>query len=195
MRPGPRTIQALVVLAALSLGAALVPLLVWPLLAAAVAVLALMAAERKMLGAVTVTHDEAPVFVLSLDEEEKIGFRLGTDATRPVRLSVRRVWPKLVAEPSSTLSGVCRPGETLPLACALRGVQRGTAAIDGPHLAMSFWGWAERLVSLASATILNEIGASGGTRRSPVRPLSTGQNLHRARTSPAKISGIRRNSA
>ena len=68
MRPGPRTIQALMVLAALSLLAALLPLLVWPLLAAAVAVFAMMAAERRMLGAVTVTHDEAPVFVLPLDE-------------------------------------------------------------------------------------------------------------------------------
>ena len=63
MRPGPRAVRALLALAALSLPAALAPLLVWPLLAAAVAVFAMMAAERKLLGGVTVTHDEAPVFV------------------------------------------------------------------------------------------------------------------------------------
>jgi uncharacterized protein (DUF58 family) len=101
-----------------------------------------------MLGRVTVTHDEPPVFVVSLDEEEKIAFRLETDAPRPVQMSVRRVWPGLVAEPSATMSGICRPGEPLPLSCSLRGIQRGTAAIDGPHLAMTFWGWAERIVSL-----------------------------------------------
>lgn len=165
MRPGPRTVQALLVLAAASLVAALVPVLVWPLLAAVGAVAVLMAAERKMLGAVTVTHDEPPVFVLSLDEEQKIGFRLATDASRPVRLSVRRVWPKLVAEPSATLSGVCRPGETLPLACSLRGVQRGAAAVDGPHLAMSYWGWAERLVSLPARSELKVLPNLRAVRR------------------------------
>lgn len=165
MRPGPRTIQALMVLSALSLTAALVPILVWPLLAAAVAVFVMMVAERRMLAAVTVTHDEAPVVVLPLDEEEKVGFRLATDASRPVRLSVRRVWPKLVAEPSTMLSGVCRPGETLPLSCALRGVQRGTAAIDGPHLAMSFWGWAERLVSLPARSELKVLPNLRAVRR------------------------------
>jgi uncharacterized protein (DUF58 family) len=165
MRPGPRSLQALLVLAAASLLAALVPLLVWPLLAAVVAVAVLMVAERKMLGAVKVTHDEQPVFVLSLDEEEKVAFRLATDASRAVRLSVRRVWPRLVAEPSSTLSGVCRPGETLPLTCSLRGVQRGTEAVDGPHLAMSYWGWAERLVSLPARSELKVLPNLRAVRR------------------------------
>jgi uncharacterized protein (DUF58 family) len=153
------------VLSALSLLAALIPFFVWPLLAAVLAVVALMASERKMLGAVTVTHDESPVFVLPLDEEEKVGFRLATNATRPLRLSVRRVWPKLVAEPSTTLSGVCRPGETLPLSCALRGVQRGTETVDGPHLAMSFWGWAERVVSLPSRSELKVLPNLRAVRR------------------------------
>jgi uncharacterized protein (DUF58 family) len=165
MRPGPRTIQAFLVLAAASLLAALVPLLVWPLLAAVLAVLVLVAAERRMLVAVTVTHDEPPVFVVSLDEEEKIAFRLETDASRPLRLSVRRVWPKLVAEPSATLGGVCRPGETLALACSVRGVQRGTAAVDGPHLAMTFWGWAERLVSLPPRSELKVLPNLRAVRR------------------------------
>lgn len=165
MRPGPRSVQALLVLAAASLLAALVPLLVWPLLAAVLGVAVLMVAERRLLGRVTVTHEEAPVFVISLDEEEKISFRLQTDAPRPVTLSVRRVWPDLVAEPSATLAGVCRPGEVLPLACSLRGIQRGTAAVDGPHLAMTFWGWAERHVSLPARSELKVLPNLRAVRR------------------------------
>src|SRR5712671_3359444 len=165
MRPGPRTIQALLVLAAASLLAALVPLLVWPLLTAVLGVAVLVAAERRLLGRVTVTHDEPPVFVISLDEEEKISFRLQTNAPRPVRLSVRRVWPDLVAEPSATLAGICRPGETLPLACSLRGIQRGTAPVDGPHLAMTFWGWAERRVSLPARSELKVLPNLRAVRR------------------------------
>jgi uncharacterized protein (DUF58 family) len=165
VRPGPKTVQAFLILAAASLLAALVPLLVWPLLAGVVVVIVLLVAERRMLGGVTVTHDEPPVFVVSLDEEEKIAFRLETNASRPVRMSVRRVWPDLVAEPSATMAGVCRPGETLPLACTLRGIQRGTAAIDGPHLALTFWGWAERLVTLPPRSELKVLPNLRAVRR------------------------------
>jgi len=165
VRPGSKTLTALLILAAASLLAALVPLLVWPLLGAMLTVAALLVAERKMLGAVTVTHDEPPVFVVSLDEEEKIAFRLETNASRPVRMSVRRVWPSLAAEPSATMSGVCRPGETLPLTCTLRGIQRGTAALDGPHLSLTFWGWAERIVSLPARSELKVLPNLRAVRR------------------------------
>jgi uncharacterized protein (DUF58 family) len=148
MRPGPRTVRTLLALAAASLLAALVPVLVWPLLGAVGLVAVAMIVERRLLGAVTVTHEEAPVWVVSLDEEEKIDFRLATNAPRPVRLRVRRVWPDLVGERSATLEGTCPPGETLVMSSPVRGVVRGRAPLDGPHLAMSFWGWAERLVSL-----------------------------------------------
>ena len=148
MRPGPRSVQTLMALAVASLLAALVPVLVWPLLAALVILAMAMLVERRLLGAVTVTHEEAPVWAMSLDEEEKIDFRLATDSPRAVRLQVRRSWPKLLSEQSTTLAGTCPPGETLKLTCPVRGVVRGRAALDGPHLALSFWGWAERLVSL-----------------------------------------------
>jgi len=103
MRPGPLTVRTLLALAAASLLAALVPVLVWPLLAAVGLVAAAMIVERRLLGAVTVTHEEAPVWAVSLDEEEKIDFQLATNAPRPVRLRVRRLWPDLVGERSSTL--------------------------------------------------------------------------------------------
>jgi len=148
MRPGPLTVRTLLALAAASLLAALVPVLVWPLLGAVGLVAAAMIVERRLLGAVTVTHEEAPVWVVSLDEEEKIDFRLATNAHRPLRLRVRRLWPDLLGERSSTLEGTCPPGETLTMSSPVRGVVRGRAPLDGPHVAMSFWGWAERLVSL-----------------------------------------------
>ncbi len=148
MRPGPRSVQTLMALAAASLLAALIPVLVWPLLAALLILAMAMLVERRLLSAVTVTHEESPVWAMSLDEEEKIDFRLATDSPRAVRLQVRRSWPKLLAEQSTTLEGTCPPGETLKMTCPVRGVVRGRAALDGPHLALSFWGWAERLVSL-----------------------------------------------
>lgn len=148
MRPGPRSVRILGVLAIVSLAAALAPVLVWPLLAALVLVGAAMMVERRLLGGVTVTHEEAPVWAVSLDEEERIEFRLATNASRPVRLEVRRSWPRLLAEPSTVLAGTCPPGESVQMTCPVRGVARGTAALDGPHLAMSFWGWAERVVTL-----------------------------------------------
>lgn len=165
MRPGPKMLQALLAIAAASLVAAIVPLFVWPVLAAVAAVLVLVAVEYRMLRMVAVTHDEPPVFVLSLDEEEKVHFRLETSARRPVRMAVRRVWPKIVAEPSETLSGMCRPGETLALACTLRGIQRGTAPLDGPHLAITFWGWAERRLSLPARSELKVLPNLRAVRR------------------------------
>jgi uncharacterized protein (DUF58 family) len=144
MRPGARTVRALLILAAGALAVPAVPALVWPLLAGVAAVAVAAAVERRLLGAVRVSHEEPPVFVLSLDEEQPLTFRLATSASRSVRLLVRRVWPGLVAQPSTVLEGVCRPGETLTLACTVRGVARGTAPVAGPFVSMTFWGWAER---------------------------------------------------
>ena len=148
MRPGPRTVQALGALCAVAILAPLVPFLEWALVAGIVALAGAVAVERRALGRVRVTHEEPPAFVLSLDEEETVAFRLATDAARPVRLTVRRPWPRLVAQASTTLRGVCRPGETLPLSCTVRGVQRGSARLEGPHVALTFSGWAERIVSV-----------------------------------------------
>ena len=147
-RPGRRLILALVGLCALALAAPVIPGAPWILLAGLVAALAAEGVERYLLGRIRVTHEEAPISVVSLDEEEEIRFRLATDAARPVRMEIRRAWPSLVAEPSSTLQGVCRPGEVLPLSCRIRAVERGSAALGGPHLSCTFWGWAERVISI-----------------------------------------------
>ena len=146
MRPGPLAVRALGALFALSLLAPFVPYASWALLAGLAAIGGAVLVERRALGRVRVSHEEPPSFVLSLDEEETVGFRLATDAARPVHLTVRRTWPRLVAEPSTTLRGICRPGESLALQCPVRGVQRGSAKLEGPHVAFTFRGWAERIV-------------------------------------------------
>lgn len=165
MKPGPRWVQAMLALCAASLAVPFVPEAVWFLLVGIAAAAAAALAERRLLGAVQVTHDEAPAFVLSLDEEEKIAFRLATNAARPVRMVVRRMWPELVATRSSTLQGVCRPGETLALECPVRAVERGTAILTGPHVAMTFWGWAERIVSVKRESDLTVLPNLKAVRR------------------------------
>lgn len=165
MRPGPRAVQALVGLATASLLAALAPVLVWPLLACVLVVALALGVELASLRKVVVSHDEAAVHVVSLDEVEQVDVRVQSNAPRPVRLQVRRLWPKLLAEASTVLSGVCRPGETLTLSCAVRGIQRGTSPVEGPNVSISFWGWAERLISLPSRSQLKVLPNLRAVRR------------------------------
>ena len=136
-------------LCALAILVPLLPGLQWALVAGVVAIAGAVLLERRALGRVHVTHEEPAAFVLSLDEEETVAFRLATDAVRPVQMTVRRPWPALVSQASTTLRGVCRPGETLPLACTVRGIRRGSSKLEGPHVALTFSGWAERIVSVA----------------------------------------------
>jgi uncharacterized protein (DUF58 family) len=165
MRPGRNLVLAVTALAGAALLVPLVPGLEWGLLGALLAAIGLAAAERRVLGSVQVRCEEAPAHVLSLDEEERIAFRLSTNAGRTVRLIVRRVWPRLVAEPSATLEGTCRPGEALALECPVRGVQRGVARLEGPHVAFTLWGWAERRVSLPGSSELTVLPNLRAVRR------------------------------
>lgn len=165
MRPGPLAVRAMGALCLAALLVPVVPYLQWALLAGVLAVAGAVLLERRALGRVRVTHEEPPAFVLSLDEEEAVSFRLATDAPRPVRVTVRRAWPRLVAEPSTTLRGVCRPGESLPFACTVRGVERGSAKLEGPHVALTFRGWAERIVSVEVASELTVLPNLKAVRR------------------------------
>lgn len=165
MRPGHVAVRALFLLAAGSLIAVLFPPAVWAVLAAFLGIVAMMVVERRMLGAVVLTHEEAPVCVASLDEVEWIHFRFATNSARPLWIQVRRVWPRLLQEPSTTLTGTCRPGETLNLSCPIRGIARGRADLDGPHVAISAWGWVERIVSLPGRSELKVLPNLRAVRR------------------------------
>lgn len=152
MRPGPRLLQALFVLAAVSLAVPLLPLLVWPLLAAVAAAAAVALVEGARLRRIGVVLDERPLHVLSLDEPQEISFRLHTDANRPLRLELRRRWPALLEAGAVVRGGLCRPGEALDIAVPVRAVARGTEPLEGPHVALSLGGWAERIVSVPSTS-------------------------------------------
>jgi uncharacterized protein (DUF58 family) len=165
MKPGKNLLIATTALAAAALLVPLVPGLEWALLAGLAAAVGISLLERRALGSVEIACEEAPAHVLSLDEEERIAFRLSTNSGRPLRMAVRRVWPRLLAEPSGTIEGVCRPGEVLALECAVRGVQRGRAKLEGPHVSFTQWGWAERKVSLAGRSELTVLPNLKAVRR------------------------------
>ena len=165
MRAGTRLVRSLLALGGAALLVPVVPGLEWALLAGAGVVAALAAAEALALRRVAIRADEPARCVLSLDEAEELRFRLSTDADRDLTLSVRRTWPRLLGGGSTTVQGVCRPGESLELACAVRGVERGRAALDGPHVALTSGGWAERIVSLPGTSELTVLPNLKAVRR------------------------------
>lgn len=146
MRPGPLLVRALAGLGLAALLAPFFPVLVWLLAPGLAAVAALALREGLALRRLSVTAERPASLVLSLDEEESLPLRLTTSASRPVRLAVRQVWPALLEQPSSSLAGVCRPGEALAPEMTARAVARGSAALAPPWVAATFDGWVERLL-------------------------------------------------
>lgn len=149
MRPGPRLLRALWVLAALGLALPAVPEL-GPLLGLALlAVLGLTAVEIVTLRRVQVVRDEAGGTdrAISLDEPERFALQLRSDATFPLEITARTIWPALTEAPATTLRGRCHPGEILTLEGELRGVARGVAEMGRTFIGYTRWGLAERRVA------------------------------------------------
>jgi uncharacterized protein (DUF58 family) len=116
-------------------------------LAGALALLAgVVVAEAIVLRRIHVRLERAPKTVLSLDEEENVTMSFATDSRAFVHITARQVWPGLIDERSSTLDGLCRPGEMLALRFRVRGVERGTNTLPAPFAAITLWGFAERIV-------------------------------------------------
>jgi len=148
MRPGSRVIKTMYGLCIASLLILLLPQIVWLLLIGLVAVLLMMFIEWKLLSNVIIKYEEVPFIVISLDEEENIVLLIASNSKRPVHIVLRMICPKLLSVPSITMRGLCRPGEILSFSAMIRGVSRGTAALEPPFVSIMFWGWAERLVTL-----------------------------------------------
>jgi uncharacterized protein (DUF58 family) len=165
MRPGPRLLPAFAILFCIALLAPWVPF------AAVVALsgLALLGiafiAERILLGRISIRTERAKITALSLNEEERYSLTLATDSTRPVRLSVRQIWPRLIATRSATQSGLCNAGETLRLNFSIHSVERGREVIDPPNVSASFWGLAERLVAAGDPGEINVLPNLRAVRR------------------------------
>src|SRR4051812_36597071 len=151
-RPGPLLVQALLALVLLALLVPVVHAAVWALALGLLAVVGLAVREALALRSILILAEQPPSLVLSLDEEEPLTLRLSTSAARPVRLTVRQVWPDLLVPPSTRLAGVCRPGEVLALETRVRAVARGGAVIPLPSIAASLAGWTERVTTAGQAT-------------------------------------------
>jgi uncharacterized protein (DUF58 family) len=146
LRPGPRLVRTLAGLAVLAALVPVLPPLQWALALGFAAVLTLAGSEALALRRLRVLSDRPEEIVLSLDEEEPLPLLLSTSAARPVRLTVRQVWPDLLTPPSTHLQGVCRPGEVLSLEARVRAVARGASPLAPPAVAATLSGWAERLL-------------------------------------------------
>ncbi|HEX3531693.1 MAG TPA: DUF58 domain-containing protein [Thermoanaerobaculia bacterium] len=148
LRPGPRLVRALFGLALLALLVPVLPPVKWALAAGFAGVLGLAGREAFALRRLRILSDRPAEVVLSLDEEEPLALRLSiisSGAARPVRLTVRQVWPDLLTPPSTHLAGICRPGEVLTLEARVRAVARGAAPLAPPAIAATLSGWAERI--------------------------------------------------
>jgi uncharacterized protein (DUF58 family) len=142
-------IRALLGLCLAALLVPFIPALVWVLGFALAVVAGLAVTETLTLRRLIVTAERPQAMVLSLDEEEILPLRITTTARRPVSLTVRQVWPRLLAQPSSVFRGVCRPGEVLAPEIRVRAVARGSAPLDPPWASATFHGWMERALPAA----------------------------------------------
>ena len=135
MRPGPLLIRLTLLLAAFAL---LVPLFVpiATILAAAFVVLVIVAiVEAVMLRRIKFEIERAPKVALPLDEADTATIRIRTTSRRPLRLVIRQRWPEIVAPRSQTVDAISRPREVLSIDFALRGIARGSKAVEPATIA------------------------------------------------------------
>lgn len=155
MRPGPLLIRLAMFVAASALVVAVVPAFVW-VVAAAVLVLFLAAAiEAAALRRARIDVERQAKLAVPLDEHEDVGLRITTTARRPLRLTVRQPWPEIVEPRSSVASAVCRAGEMLPLQFSIRGIARGTAAVEPAYVAATVLGLIERIVPAGPPSLVH----------------------------------------
>jgi uncharacterized protein (DUF58 family) len=146
MRPGSLLVRATAWTAVCGLVVPFLPAEVWGLLGIVAFLLATALAEALLLRRVEVFVDAEARHVLSLGEGDTVSLAVRTSATRPVRVLVRQVWPRLVEGPSAERRGVVRPGEVLRFDLGVRGVRRGRASLEPPGVALSILGLVERVV-------------------------------------------------
>jgi uncharacterized protein (DUF58 family) len=151
MRPGPRLLPAVAVVTLLALLLPLAPALTGVLAAALLAVALAAGAEGLLLRGLVVEVEAAPKVALSLGQPDTVALALRTRAARTVHLTLRQVWPDLVADGSTTRRGSCRPGEVLRLELPVQPVARGRQSLAAPHVAATLWGLLERVAPAGAA--------------------------------------------
>jgi uncharacterized protein (DUF58 family) len=155
MRSAPRLIRLAVILTASALLVAAVPGLVWVLVAAAIALLAMAAFEALALRRVRFEVERPAKVALPLDERETTTITLTTTARRKLRLVVRQRWPEIVEPRSSMAEAIVRPGETLTLELEARGIARGTAVIEPLHVGATMFGLVERIAPAGTTSTVH----------------------------------------
>lgn len=164
IRPGERAIRALWALAAVALLLPLVPGLYWLPALGLLALAGTVGVESLVLRRQRLVAERPEQVALSLGEAEELTLTVAGGA-QPLRLELRQVWPGLLQPNSSTRRGLLRPGELLQVDFEVRGVSRGSAALEPPWVALSRWGWAERLVALEAPGELHVLPNLRAVRR------------------------------
>ena len=153
MRPGPLLIRLAILIAISALVAAAVPEFVWVTGAAVMVLCVAAATEAILLRRVRVDVERQAKLALPLDEHENVSLRIGTSAT--VRLTIRQRWPEIVEPRSSIADAICRAREVVALDFTIRGIARGTAAVEPLHVSMTMRGLMERIVPAGVATTVH----------------------------------------
>lgn len=146
VRPGTFLVRAVALLAAAGLVVALAPAALPGYLVLLGILTAAVVAEAVALRRADIVVETAESQVLSLGEDEVVTLELRTTATRPLRVVVRQVWPRLLEELATERHGLVRPGEILRLDLPVRGVRRGQAPLDPPGVSITYYGLVERIL-------------------------------------------------
>jgi len=155
MRPGSLLVRLAVIIAAASLLIAVVPLLVWVIAAACVLLAAFAIAEAVALRGIAFEIERQPKMAVPLGETETTVVRIATNGRSALRLTIRQRWPELL-EPRSTMrEAICRAGEVLALELQVRGVARGTAAVEPLYVAATMRGLIERIVPAGDPSVVH----------------------------------------
>jgi uncharacterized protein (DUF58 family) len=155
MRPAPLLIRLTIVLAFAALLAAVVPVMAAIVGAAFALLLVAALAEALILRRVRFDVERPAKLALPLDEREDVAVQIATTARHALRLTVRQRWPEIVEPRSTVIDALCGAGEVLTLPFAIRGIARGTAAIEPLYVAATTWGLIERILPTGDATTVH----------------------------------------
>ena len=165
MRPGPLIFPCFIALFCVAALAPWVPYAAHVAFAGMVVLLLAMVVERIVLGRTTFRAERRGVSALSLNEEQLLPLVVSSDSPRALNITVRQMWPHVIEARSSTLTGVCSPGETLRLDFKIRSIERGKEKLPAPYVSATCLGLAERIVPIGTESELDVLPNLRAVRR------------------------------
>src|SRR6185436_11138853 len=112
-------------------------------------------AEAVALRGIAVEVERQTKVAVPLGELETTIVRVSTNARSTLRLTLRQLWPDLLEPRSTTRDAICRAGEVLAIEMQVRGIARGTAAVEPLYVAATMRGLIERIVSAGGASTVH----------------------------------------